>query len=129
MPLDSTGTTHRATRAISAKDTCALTYHIAAQAKRTATADKDKATREAIKLGVLFDHERNPREPGTECVVYRGAAVTISLKVGQPGDALDVESFLESLAAYLKPGVIKRLVARHRSATAAPHTFSSSLVA
>ena len=127
MPLDSTGTTHRATRAVSAKDTCALTYHLAAVQKRTATADKDKATREAIRLGVLFDHEKHPREPGTECVVYRGSAVTISLKVGNPGDALDVESFLDDLAAYLKPAVIRRLVARHRSATAAPHSFVSTL--
>ena len=127
MPLDSTGTTHRATRAISVKDTCALTYHLAAQAKRTATADKDKATREAIRLGVLFDHEKYPKAAGYEGVVYRGSAVTISLKVGQPGDALDVESFLESLADYLTPGVIKRLVARHRSATAAPHTFVSTV--
>ena len=128
MPLDSTGTTHRATRAISAKDTCALTYHLAAVQKRIATADKDKATREAIRLGVLFDHEKYPKAAGYEGVVYRGSAVTISLKVGNPGDALDVESFLESLSAYLKPGVIKRLVARHRSSTAAPHTFVSTLV-
>ena len=129
MPLDSTGSTHRATRAISVKDTCALTYHLAAVQKRTATADKDKATREAIRLGVLFDHEKHPKPAGYEGVVYRGSAVTISLKVGQPGDALDVESFLESLAAYLKPAVIRRLVARHRSSTASPHTFTSSLVA
>jgi hypothetical protein len=128
MPLDSTGTTHRATRAISAKDTCALTYHLAAQAKRTATADKDKATRECVRLGVLFDHEKHPKPAGYEGVVYRGAAVTISLKVGQPGDALDVESFLDELTKHLKPAVIRRLVARHRSATAAPHTFVSTLV-
>jgi hypothetical protein len=128
MPLDSTGTAHRATRAISAKDTCALTYHHAAVQKRIATADKDKATREAIRLGVLFDHEKHPKPAGYEGVVYSGSAVTISLKVGQAGDALDVESFLESLADYLTPGVIKRLVAKHRSATAAPHTFSSTLV-
>ena len=128
MPLDSTGTTHRATRAISAKDTCALDWHLKAQAKRTATADKDKATRECVRLGVLFDHEKHPKPAGYEGVVYSGNAVTISLKVGQPGDALDVESFLESLAKHLKPGVIKRLVARHRSSTASPHTFTSSLV-
>jgi len=124
LPLDDT--TKR--RNISAKDTCALTYHLAAQAKRTATADKDKATREAIRLGVLFDHEKYPKAAGYEGVVYRGSAVTISLKVGNPGDALDVESFLESLAKHLKPAVIRRLVARHRSATAAPHTFTSNLV-
>jgi hypothetical protein len=129
MPLDSTGTTHRATRAISAADTCALTYHLAAVQKRTATSDKDKATRECIRLGVLFDHEKHPKPAGYEGVVYRGAAVTISLKVGQPGDALDVDSFLESLAKHLKPVVIRRLVAKHRSATAAPHSFTSSLVA
>jgi hypothetical protein len=123
LPLDDTSKR----RNISVKDTCALTYHLAAQAKRTATADKDKATREAIKLGVLFDHEKHPREPGYEGVVYRGAAVTISLKVGQPGDALDVESFLESLGKHLKSAVIRRLVARHRSTTAAPHSFVSTL--
>ena len=128
MPLDSIGTTHRATRAISVKDTCALTYHLAAQAKRTATADKDRATREAIRLGVLFDHEKHPKPAGYEGVVFSGSAVTISLKVGQPGDALDVESFLDELTKHLKPAVIRRLVARHRSATAAPHTFVSTLV-
>jgi hypothetical protein len=123
MPLDSTG------RNLSAKDTCALTYHLKAQAKRTATADKDKATRECVRLGVLFDHEKHPKPAGYEGVVYRGSAVTISLKVGNPGDALDVDSFLESLGKHLTPGVIKRLVAKHRSATASPHTFTSSLVA
>ena len=128
MPLDDTTHGHRATRAVSAKDTCALDWHLKAQAKRTATADKDKATREAIKLGVLFDHEKHPKPAGYEGVVYRGSGVTISLKVGQPGDALDVESFLESLGKHLKPAVIRRLVAKHRSATAAAHTFTSSLI-
>ncbi|HXA22776.1 MAG TPA: hypothetical protein VNW90_10775 [Acetobacteraceae bacterium] len=124
MPLDDTNKR----RNISAKDTCALTYHLAAQAKRTATADKDRATRECVRLGVLFDHEKHPKPAGYEGVVYRGAAVTISLKVGQPGDALDVESFLDELAKHLKPAVIRRLVARHRSTTAAAHTFTSSLI-
>src|SRR4029077_11785451 len=97
------------------REAAALAWHLAAQLKRAATSDKDKATREAIKCGVLFDHEKHPREAGYEGVVYRGGQVTISLKVGQPGDALDVESFLESLGKHLKPGVIRRLVAKHRS--------------
>ena len=124
MPLDDTSKR----RNISVKDTCALDWHLKAQAKRTATADKDKATRECVRLGVLFDHEKHPKPAGYEGVVYRGAAVTISLKVGNPGDVLDVESFLESLGKHLKPAVIRRLVTRHRSATAAPHSFSSTLV-
>jgi hypothetical protein len=128
MPLDSATYTPTAPRT-AAREAAALAWHHAAGAKRTATADAGRATKEAIACGVLFDHAKHPREPGFEGVVYSGADVRISLKVGEPGSKLDLDTFLAALLlAGMKPAPLQRLVARHTHDTAPPHSFTSSVL-
>ncbi len=127
MPLDDTMRQFPASRT-KARDAAALAYYQAGVTKRRALSDANMATKDAIKAGVMFDHVKYPREPGTDCVVYDGD-VRIALKVGEQGEKLDVPAFIASLVAEgVKPSLIKRLASKHTYPTAAPHIFTASLV-
>jgi hypothetical protein len=127
MPLDSTGTIHAPRTA--AREAAAKAWHLAAGAKRLATADAGRATKDAIACGVLFDHAKHPREAGYEGVIYSGAEVRISVKVGAECSKLDVDGLIAALLlGGMKPGPLQRLINRHTHPTAPPHTFTSSVL-
>jgi hypothetical protein len=63
-------------------------------------------------------------------VVYSGADVRISLKVGEPGSKLDLDAFLGALVTrgLIQMAPLQRLVAKHTHDTAARHEFSSTIL-
>lgn len=116
--------------ALDAQEASALEYHVASQLNREADARKKKAVAAAIRSGVLFDHLKEPMEPGTSQVIYSGRSVEISVAVGQPIEGVDHDGFVDGLlAAGVKPALIKRLAAKHATETRPAHRFTSSLVA
>jgi hypothetical protein len=115
--------------ALGAQEESAYEYHVASQLSRFAEARKRKAHAAAVKAGVMFDHLKDPMEPGTAQVVYAGAVIEISVAVGQPVAGIDHDGFVEGLLlAGVKLSLIKRLSARHATDTRPAHTFTSSLV-
>jgi hypothetical protein len=129
LPLDDTLARARAKPAKSNTGPVAMEYYLAATAAREATARKELATKAAVTVGVLFDHKKDPRPPGTNEVVYDGAEVRITLKVATPSEKLDVTAFIAGLhKAEVKPALIARLLKRCTAPTAAAHTFTSALV-
>jgi hypothetical protein len=117
-------------RAKSNSEPIAMEYHLALKAAREGIARKELAYKAAVTAGVLPDHKKAPRAPGTIEVVYDGATVCIVLKVSTPSEKLDLPAFIEGLRlAEVKPALIYRLLKKHTAPNAAPHTFTSSLVA
>jgi hypothetical protein len=96
---------------------------------KIANAREKKAITAAIKAGVMFDHKAEPEPDGTTRVVYDGDVVRIDLSVGTGRAGFDLEGFVKSLlAAKVEPKLLKRLVAKHETVTASPHSFTASLV-
>lgn len=110
-------------------DKIAWEYHVASHLARIAEARREKAHREAVKLGVLFDHRKEPLPEGTDQLIYAGDIVEIAVKVTTPADRLDPT---ELGVALVKAGVAMKTVEKVFRActhqTAAPHKFVSSLV-
>jgi hypothetical protein len=104
-------------------------YHVASHLLRLADARKKKAQAAAIKVGVMFDHEKQPRPIGSESVVYAGDVVDISVSVTTPATKFDLSAFCADLEkSGVKLLLINRLANKHTSENRAPHKFTSSLV-
>lgn len=105
-------------------------YHVASALLRLAEKRRDAAIKEAIRAGVMFDHEKTPAAAGTQRVVYAGPIVEIAVKVADGGRAgLFVDGFVADLIkAKVDPKLIERLRAKHRTETRPSHAFTSSLV-
>jgi hypothetical protein len=104
-------------------------YHVASVLLRLAEARKKKALAATIKGGVLFDHEKLPKAPGTNEVVYSGNIVEISVAVTTASASLDTDGFVDALEKTgVKRAVLDRLLGVHTTANRAPHKFTSALV-
>jgi hypothetical protein len=104
-------------------------YHVSAHLLRIAEARKKKAQLAAVKAGVMFDPEKDPRAVGTHAVVYAGELVEIVVDVTTAQSRLDAVALFDDLVfAGVKRALIDRLVARHTHENRAPHKFTSSLV-
>lgn len=107
----------------------AFEVFVAKHLEKIAKARSAKAIKAAIKAGVMFDHEKDPEPDGTARIVYDGDVVRIDLTVGTGRAGFDLEGFVESLlAAKVEPKLLKRLVSKHETVTASPHSFKASLV-
>jgi hypothetical protein len=110
-------------------ESTAWNYFVAAHLLRIAEARKKKAQAAAVKAGVLFDAEKNPRPVGTHALVYAGGVVEIVVDVTTPATKLDAPALFDALAAAgVKRALIDKLAARHTHENRAPHKFTSSLV-
>lgn len=105
-------------------------YHVASALHRLSETRRNAAIKEAIRAGVMFDHEKTPAAAGTQRVVYAGPIVEIAVKVADGGRAgLFVDGFVADLIkAKVDPKLIERLRAKHRTETRPAHGFTSSLV-
>jgi len=96
--------------------------------RRIAEARETKAVKEAVKAGVMFDHEKKPMAVGTTALVYAGEVVEIGVSVTAPATRLDADAFC---AALVKAGMKEATVTRLRSASTvdnrAPHKFVATL--
>jgi len=110
-------------------EAAAWEYHVASQLLRIAKPRREKAHKACVTLGVTFDHEKHPKPPGTDTLVYAGDVVEISVKVGTPTSKTDlVELGVALVKAGLSEKMVQKLYRQCTHDTAAPHTFTSSLV-
>jgi hypothetical protein len=97
--------------------------------RKAAEAREALAIKAAIKAGVIFDHKLAPEPDGTARVVYEGDVVRIDLKVTTGREGVDHDGFVESLlAAGVAPKLLDKLAVKHATVSAAPHSFTPSLV-
>ncbi len=115
-------------RRASATERAAAEYWGASIANQLAEAWRNRAKRLAVAQGVLPDHTADPYPIGTSETVYVGTLVTVSLKVVEQADRVDVPGLVADLiASGIKPAVLKRLLRRHTKSFAGAHIFSASL--
>lgn len=74
-------------------------YYVAAKIEAYGKASKKAVVKLAIKQGVLFDHEKTPKEPGTDEDVYHGDVIAINLKVKEPSQTFDGKKFYAALVS------------------------------
>lgn len=101
-----------------------LSSHVLALA-RAREADAKKA---AISAGVLFDHEKHPREPGDGGVIYMGEQVIVTLTVSKPSTTVNATRMGDWLinngvSAELVDAATKYATTKNRPA----HSFKASL--
>ena len=118
--------------ALSNTESLAWDYHIAAKVEAYGKGAKDKARKEAIKAGVMFDHEKEPLPPGADKVVYEGKNVVINVKVKEPSTTFDHKKFeYEFNKANLVSGTNREafdaLFAKCFKQSRPAHTFTSDL--
>lgn len=104
-------------------------YYIANKIEAYGKKAKDVARKMAIKNGVMFDHEKEPREPGTEADVYSGDVIRISVSVKNPASKLDGEGFYGALKRLgIVNDEIEELYQLYHKETRAAHSFTATLL-
>lgn len=89
---------------------------------------RDKSKRAAIAGQVLPDHSAKPFPIGTAETVYSSDLGSISMKVVEQADRLDVAGFVADLEkAGVRPALIKRLLKKHTKTFAGAHIFTATL--
>ena len=102
-----------------------VSYHLASLAKGRL----ESAKKQCIKAGILFDHEKFPREPGDNGLVYTGEQVGVMLTVKKAGERIDTDKLYEALqAAGVKTAVIDKAYAASKYSTRPAHEFRPTLV-
>jgi hypothetical protein len=107
----------------------ALQYWLATVVSRFANNLMKKATKDAIKAGVIFDHKRDPLGPNIHRQLYNSDVVTISIETRNEGTRVDTETLRKELTKRgVKDGVLDAAWAAAIKKSAAPHFFSATLV-
>jgi hypothetical protein len=112
----------------SAIDRAALEYWASSLVCRLADAWRDRTKRAAVASGALPDHATNPLPVGTAETVYAGPLVTISVKVVEQADRVNVAALVADLEqAGVASRLLKRLVKKHTKSFGGAHVFTASL--
>ncbi len=108
----------------------AYEYHVASHLAGVAVARKEKAHKQCVRLGIIFDHKEHPLPVGTDTLVYPGDVVEISVKVGTPTTKVDMVALGVWLAKKcgLTVAQIEKAFLGCTIDNAAPHKFTSSLI-
>lgn len=104
-------------------------YFVAAHLQSIANGRLKEARAGAVRAGVIFDHDKHPRTPQDQGVIYRGDNVVVTLTVKQPTITTDVDE----LCAYLiQRGVDQKLIEHGlieaKKTRRAAHEFRASLL-
>lgn len=106
-------------------------YYIANKIEAYGKKAKDVARKMAIKNGVMFDHEKEPREPtGGELVdVYTGDVIRISLAVKNGATSVDGREFYATLKnmGLITDDIEAAYQGAHKTARPA-HSFTATLL-
>jgi len=107
-------------------------YFIGTKIEKFGKAMRDKARKKAIKVGVLFDHEKAPMPPGTDEVVFAGDVITINCTVKAGAESVDGRAFYNAvLAARIIDAadlpVFKQLFDNATKVNRGAHTFAAEL--
>lgn len=89
-----------------------------------------KVTKEAMAVGVIFDHKKNPEAPFTDRSVYADETVEIRVAVNAPGTRLDLDllRFLLTDGGYIDQGTLEGLITKATKQNAPAHRFTATLV-
>lgn len=107
-------------------------YYVANKIEAYGKKAKDVARKMAIKNGVMFDHEKEPREPtdGEAVDVYSGDVIRISLSVKKGAVSTDGNAFYAALVKALPEHEAAIQVAFDGAAKVArpAHSFTATLL-
>ena len=111
------------------RETLAWNYMVASKIEKFGRGMKDNAKKEAIKAGVLFDHETAPLSPGTDMNVFRGDVVSINLTVKKPAQTFDYSAFRIAMSkAGLFTDAVEGIAAASFKESRPSHTYIAELL-
>lgn len=90
-----------------------------------ATARRKKAREQAIQVGVLFDHEKEPREPGTDEIVYEDDHVVVTLAVNNPATRINPDLLVNYLDGKVDAELLRDAVRHATFQTRPAHEFKT----
>ena len=90
-----------------------------------ASARRKKAREQAILTGVLFDHEKEPREPGTDEIVYEDEHVVVFLTVNNPSTRINPDMLLTYLVDKVDASVLEAATKYATFQTRPAHEFKT----
>lgn len=109
-------------------DSTAYDLFIADHLARRAKSRKDEAHKNAVNAGVLFDHTKEPREPGNYAL-FSGDIVAFTCNVKSPASFLDAKTLRTLLIKQGMPAeLVDKLIAQATSKRAPAHTFTGALM-
>jgi hypothetical protein len=112
------------------KSPIAWEYYVADHLAARARARLTTAKKAAIAAGVLFDHEKFPREAGTREPIFSGEHVIVWLEVKSPTTRVNADKMSEYLITKgVDAKVVADAYASASSKTRPAHEFKVSLVA
>jgi hypothetical protein len=104
-------------------------YYAAQHLKALASGRFKQACSLAIRSKIIFDHERYPKPPGTNDLIYNGDQIGIWVEVRSPGMRVDVDKLLAYLEA--QGNVPREVLDKARIEATLPnkaaHVFRSSI--
>jgi hypothetical protein len=107
----------------------AVEYHIASELAKYADARKKTAASEAVKAGVLIDPIKEPRNPGTNEVLFQGENVQVQLSVKNATTNYDIDAIRSSLVSQgVDTLVIDNAFIDGTRQNRAPHSFKTILL-
>ena len=104
-------------------------YFIATKIEKFGKAKKEAAQKAAIKNGVMFDHEKSPRPPGTDEAIYSGDVVSIRCAVKNAASKVDVTKLRQLLISrgLVSGSTLDALIEQVTTKNREPHTFTCEL--
>ena len=89
-----------------------------------------RITKQAISLGVIFDHKKQPEPPFTDRIVFADDTVEIRVKVNAPSTRLNIDRLKALLieGKHIDHGTLEDYIGRATLEIAPAHHFSSTLV-
>ena len=112
------------------KSAIAWEYFLAHFLNTLAAARLKTAKANAVEAGILFDHEKDPRPPGTNEPIFEGEHVVVWLQVKRGSTRVDPAKMAAYLTANGVAGTIVQAAVEHASSTSKPpHEFKPALVA
>lgn len=110
-------------------ESVAWEFLVAKHLKRMADGRDKAATKAAVKAGIIFDPEKEPRTEGTRESVYNGDVVQIGVETKMASVRLDTSELQKQLyAAGVAKHVIEECMAAAMKPNRPPHTFTTALV-
>lgn len=107
----------------------ALQYWLATMVVRFANNMMKKATADAIKEGVIFDHKKHPLPAGVNKMFYQSDVVNVVIETRAASTRVDLDKLRTKLReAKVKDTVIDEAFAGATVSNAPPHLFHATLV-
>jgi len=102
-------------------------FFVASHLQTMAQARRKKARELAIEAGVLFDSDKEPRDPGTNDTVYEDENMFITVTVKNPATRINTDILLEQLVGKVSKQVLDDAVAKATFETKPAHEFKVTL--